>query len=84
MSLLLALCGEVAVGLFFCCDDDNFSLYFAASSNAEQCLFFFIVATKTKMFLEMCVTLITLLVRPHRCFWFCFLFCESTYLLCLA
>lgn len=40
MSLLLALCGEVVVGLFFCCDDDNFSLYFAASSNAEQYLFF--------------------------------------------
>lgn len=40
MSLLLALCGEEAGGLFFCCDDYSFSLNFAASSNAEQCLVF--------------------------------------------
>lgn len=39
---------------------------------------FFNVGTESKMFMEMNVTLITLLVRPHRCFWFFFLFYEST------
>lgn len=42
--------------------------------------FFFNVAAKTKMFTEMNVTLRTLLVRPHGCFWFCFLFYGSTWL----
>lgn len=43
-------------------------------------VFFFNVAAKTKMFTEMNVTLRTLLVRPHGCFWFCFLFYGSTWL----
>lgn len=47
----------------------------------EQCLVFFNVATETKVLMEMNVTLITPLVRPHKYFWFCFLFYESTQLL---
>jgi len=63
MSLLLASCGEAVLGLFFCCDDDNFSLLFCCLKQRRAMPVFSDVATKNKMFMEMYVTLIALLVK---------------------